>query len=537
MKISRPRTSGGANGQADAESDFSDSDPYRDITSRPLRSSVAPHVKLSGSSSICQRAEGPLEHRPEAIAAYQRVARDRVIAERPALDPFLEAAGVDARRLQAHGEQGPDERAHADAGHAVDSDPGGRELLQHTDVRERAGAPAREGGPNRSARQAAGQPGDVPCWVWPRHDVRLDRLERRGPAVQHAGPWRHIEHHEIAAAQLWPHAHDLWNRAAAGHGENPVALLEAEFAPGLSAAQGPGVEQNEVVCALGEVEQRPVADGRLFRLPGGSVSSPSSNVLDIRPASVPGGRGRALWRRRGVRAMMVTAVGLGRVTGGGAPSREAAGQSAVQRQRQRRRAGQELLEVAASDRDQLTPPGAPALPRRAALVRRASSPTASPRPSSRSTAPLGSRRPAGARPARRRAHRRVRLAGTTSRRPSCLTGRMRPASAWRSSGSSSEKIGTSRKEVILRLGRTPRARPTTLIARLARGGWTRPKGRLLLASTLRVASANEGVRAQTPHQQAANARRPTDSRAAKDPGVDGSLRGLERRRASRRWPR
>ena len=43
-----------------------------------------------------------------------------VVAERTALDPLLEAARVDLLGVHAHREQGADERAHADAGDAVD---------------------------------------------------------------------------------------------------------------------------------------------------------------------------------------------------------------------------------------------------------------------------------------------------------------------------------------------------------------------------------------------------------------------------------
>jgi hypothetical protein len=72
------------------------------------------------------------------------VARNRVIAEWSALNPLLEAAGINLVCIESPREQSADERTHADTGDAVDRDPGRRQLLEHTDVRERASSSAGE---------------------------------------------------------------------------------------------------------------------------------------------------------------------------------------------------------------------------------------------------------------------------------------------------------------------------------------------------------------------------------------------------------
>ena len=73
----------------------STSAPQRCTTSSPLRSSPLALKKPRASSSIASVAERALEHRPTRAAADQRVARERVVPERPAADPLLVAARVD----------------------------------------------------------------------------------------------------------------------------------------------------------------------------------------------------------------------------------------------------------------------------------------------------------------------------------------------------------------------------------------------------------------------------------------------------------
>ena len=99
-------------------------------------------------------AERALEHRLRAVAADQSVARQCQIAQRAAPDPLLVAAGVHLVGVHPHREHRAHERAHAHTRHAVDRHPRGDELLQHADVRERAGTASRQ----HDADRVAGQP-------------------------------------------------------------------------------------------------------------------------------------------------------------------------------------------------------------------------------------------------------------------------------------------------------------------------------------------------------------------------------------------
>ena len=78
--------------------------------------------------------EGAVQHRPEAFTPDQRVTRDRVIAERPALHPFLKTPSIDLVDVKAHREQSADERAHAHADDAIDRDPRRAQLIEHADM-------------------------------------------------------------------------------------------------------------------------------------------------------------------------------------------------------------------------------------------------------------------------------------------------------------------------------------------------------------------------------------------------------------------
>jgi hypothetical protein len=102
-----------------------------------------------------------VQHRPEALAADQRVAGDSEVAQRPAPHPLLETDRVDLTGVVAHREQRADHGAHADPGDAVDRHADGGQLVEHADVRERPRTAAGQHDPDRGAGQPAGQAGEV----------------------------------------------------------------------------------------------------------------------------------------------------------------------------------------------------------------------------------------------------------------------------------------------------------------------------------------------------------------------------------------
>ena len=190
------------------------------------------------------------------------MAGERVVAQRPALHPLLEAARVDLVGIEAHREQPADERAHADACDPVDDHAPRGELLEDADVRERPRAAPGEDDADGAPGQPPGRARDVLVELGRAQDVRLDGVQHRRPGVERASSGSDVVCDELAAVQLAP-AGDRGRRLAARrHEEDAVRLLEAELRPGVVARRIPGVEDHEVVLGLGAIEQRAVAGGR-----------------------------------------------------------------------------------------------------------------------------------------------------------------------------------------------------------------------------------------------------------------------------------
>ena len=206
--------------------------PRRWTTSPPLHE-IARDAEELARQLLDRSRQVALEQRPHAVAPEQRRARNPVVGERASPDPFLVAARVDLVRLHAYREHRPDEGARVAAAHTVDQDPGGEQLVERADVRERAGAAP---GENDSDR-AADEPPRRPLDAFGMPLAGLDHVLRPGlERVEPAGERRRTpvvdREQEIAAPKL----RQLLDRAgdrAAGDERGAIGLANAEACPAI----------------------------------------------------------------------------------------------------------------------------------------------------------------------------------------------------------------------------------------------------------------------------------------------------------------
>ena len=192
--------------------------------------------KLRPSSSIATSPNVRSSIASGALAADQRMARHRVVAQRPAADPLLVAARVDLLGVHAHREHPADERAHAHAGDAVDRRPRRPSSSSSTPMCEkRARAAAGQDDADRAARQAAGHPGDAASSVAPcrRACVSLGS-SACAQAASAPDPCATSQ-----ATRSQPRSSGRGAAAGGGSppradGEDAVGLLEAELGPGIA---------------------------------------------------------------------------------------------------------------------------------------------------------------------------------------------------------------------------------------------------------------------------------------------------------------
>ena len=344
----------GDHGQADAEA-------HRLVERAPPRDAQAPAAQLgraaheaAGQLLDGQGPEGAVEHRACALAADQGVPRKRVVVERPALHPFLEAAGVDLVRVEPHGEQRADERPHAHARDAIDRHAGRGELLEDADVREGARAAAGQHDADGPSGHAPGEARQIRVELVGAQHMGLDRIERGGHPGEGAGAGGHVVGDEVAPAQLVPARDRGRERAAGREHQDPVGLLEAEAGPAVVVRCGAGVEHHEVVLALRPVEQRAVeAGGSLPLADEGASREPSSAVSRWRARAAARPEAIASDGSPRSAARTATVVGRGRVDRAGTHLAQLLGQGAGQSEGEGRSRAEQLLEVVAVDGEEV----------------------------------------------------------------------------------------------------------------------------------------------------------------------------------------
>ncbi len=244
-----------------------------------------------------------MEHRPHSVATQQRGARQRVVPQRPALHPFLKAASVDVLDAEAHCEQRADECSHADPGHAIEHDSRVEQLLEHAQVREGAGAAAREDDPDRASGEPAGDPPRILDHLCGAEHVRLDRDQLLCSPVQYLAAGGDVAGHQIAAVKLG-HFGGRPDAAFPGaRGQDAIGLLQAEVVPGTGRRERAAEHQHHIARRLRAVEHRPVG------CRGGAVGGALAPVQDCARAQLGerrrqashqlGGRGRIVERDDG----------------------------------------------------------------------------------------------------------------------------------------------------------------------------------------------------------------------------------------------